>query len=538
MQIDIQSASSTDTDHLQTPKPIQLKGFEKNAQRYADYLVDESKLRGGTADHLLFPECEEQLQAILINAWKSGNKLTVSSGRTGLVGGAVPFGGSVLSMEKMDRILDSKWDEDNQKWLLTVQPGVSLDRLRRFLDSGGQSESTEKPVSETMDKFLAESRNWFYPPDPTEKLAHIGGTVSTDASGSRSYAFGSTRHHIESIRLVLTNGAVLAVNRGEIDIRDHDVLHIYGPAGLLTIPIHTHARPIIKNTAGYYLDHSVDLLDLLIGSEGTLGVISEITLSLRKKPESILGLVICFGDEQSCFDCVANARSTKSSVSPVSIEFLDTNAIDLLKQHGKWNAVLAEEARAVIYLEQPYQEADFEQIMADYEELLGQNGVDIDRTWAGFEPKVLNEMESFRHALPEIVNTVVAQNQTTCPELHKISTDFVIPDENFARMYRLYRETLNQENIPHVIFGHIGENHLHVNMLPIDMDAFEKAKLIYVELAQNAIQLGGSISGEHGIGKIKRHLMKLMFSSEELQNFKTIKEGFDPKGLLNPGNLF
>ena len=154
----------------------------------------------------------------------------------------------------------------------------------------------------------------------------------------------------------------------------------------------------------------------------------------------------------------------------------------------------------------------------------------------------------FRHLVPETVNKIIGQRQKKMPHLQKISTDFVLPSVAMKEMYDFYRQILDKENIEYVIFGHIGENHLHVNILPQNDSELEKATRIYRQLAKKAAKLKGSLSGEHGIGKIKKFLLPMMFTEKQINEMKTLKKSLaamhqikiamDPKSILGQGTLF
>jgi len=183
--------------------------------RYQSYLSDESGLGPGTASILFLPNDEAQIAAFLREMNERRMPVTVSGGRTGIVGGAVPQGGSVLSLESMKRIVGIRWDNESQEWRMTVQPGITLRELQQRIATKNFEENTNESWKD-LPRFLKDSNQYFYPPDPTEDLASLGGTVATDASGARTYFYGRTREHIRNIRVVLTNGEVILFAVGNI----------------------------------------------------------------------------------------------------------------------------------------------------------------------------------------------------------------------------------------------------------------------------------------------------------------------------------
>src|SRR5690606_2982670 len=217
-----------------------------------DYLVDASNMPGGHAERLFLPETEEEVAAILREANAAGIPVTVSGARTGTVGGAIPFGGYVISMERLNRI--KSIDRDAMR--AVVEPGVILGDLAKAVEAEGL----------------------FYPPDPTEWSCQVGGTVATNASGARSFKYGATRRYVERIRVALADGDVLEFRRGENRASSAGIATIQTPEDkIIGIRVPSYERPhVSKNVSGYFTEPEMDVIDLFIGSEGTLGVITEV----------------------------------------------------------------------------------------------------------------------------------------------------------------------------------------------------------------------------------------------------------------------
>ena len=147
-------------------------------------------------------------------------------------------------------------------------------------------------------------------------------------------------------------------------------------------------------------------------------------------------------------------------------------------------------------------------------------------------------MKKFRHAIPESINMLIGEHKKAIPELTKLGTDMSVPDGRLEEVMRMYHDGLAAAGLDYVIFGHIGNNHVHVNILPRSMEEYEMGRALYLEWARQIVAMGGSVSAEHGIGKIKTEFLKLMFGDEGIQRMRQVKELFDPAGLLNRGNLF
>ena len=165
--------------------------------------------------------------------------------------------------------------------------------------------------------------------------------------------------------------------------------------------------------------------------------------------------------------------------------------------------------------------------------LLEKHGADLERSWFTTNEQDLEKMRDFRHALPVTVNERIAKYKQ-----RKVGTDMAVPDENFPNFLQYYKETLDASGLDYVIFGHIGDCHLHANMLPKDAAEAEKARHIYGRCVAQAIMLGGTVSAEHGIGKLKRKYLAAMMGERYLNEMAELKRAFDPNGILGRGNMF
>jgi D-lactate dehydrogenase (cytochrome) len=170
--------------------------------------------------------------------------------------------------------------------------------------------------------------------------------------------------------------------------------------------------------------------------------------------------------------------------------------------------------------------------------IITETGGSEDNCWCATTAAELNTLKTFRHAAPELVNLKIDEHRKEHPLLTKLGTDMSAPDSKLETIMQMYREGLHAEALEYVIFGHIGNNHLHVNIIPKNMKEYTAGKELYLTWAKKIIDLGGSISAEHGIGKIKTPLLELMYGKDGITQMKKTKSVFDPKGILNPGTLF
>ena len=460
-----------------------------NSDEIEDFLGDASFIRGGHAERVVLPDSIEEVAEVLAAANGDRTPVTVSGAGTGTVGGRVPFGGIVLATDRLNRIKSIEAD-DHGGGRAVAEAGVILADFQRAVDQKGL----------------------LYPPDPTERGAFLGGTVATNASGARTFKYGPTRNYIERLKVVLASGEVLDLRRGERDFLD--------------IPVPTYRRPATrKNATGYFVAPDMDALDLFIGSEGTLAVICEIETRLVPKPQGLLSGVVFFTNEADVLAFVIEART----LSARAIEFFDDQSLNFLRE--KYPEV-PEEAAGAIFFEQETTDLTEEPILNDWLALLDKHHA-VPDSWFATNEQDQARLREFRHQLPVLMNEWFAHYKQ-----RKVSTDMAVPDDAFAGLFRLYQDTLRTSGLRYTIFGHIGDNHVHVNILPRDEDEGTRARELYVQFLKYAASVGGTLSAEHGVGKLKRDYLRLFFTDEQLREMAAVKKALDPNGILGRGNIF
>ncbi len=449
------------------------------------YLADASSYRG-RADELLLPENEAAVVEIMRRASAAGMPVTLSGGGSGLTGGRVPDGGWLVSLEKLNSI--------------QVHQGYAVCGAGATL---------------TAIQAAAAPSKQFYGPDPTEYSAAIGGTVATNASGSRSFLYRDTRRHIRALRVVLANGEVLSLRRGEKP-------HFPIPA----IP----APDVRKNTAGYFMREGMDFIDLFIGSEGTLGAVTEVEVALLPLPEGLFTGVVFFESDEAALDAVDTWRPIPGLRM---LEYIDASSLDLVRLRFP---AIPPAARAAILTEQEIggSDAATEEAADAWISRMKASAALAEGSWFATSAADRERFRQFRHALPEVVNEMARRRGLTT-----VGTDFSVPVAKSREMLRFYRETLDREFPGQcAIFGHIGDAHVHANFLCADDEQWQTAVRLMTTFAAKAVELGGSVSAEHGLGKRKRHLLPLQFSSAEIETMKSMKRRLDPQWLIGRGNLF
>jgi D-lactate dehydrogenase (cytochrome) len=480
-----------------------------------NYLTDASNLPGGHAERLFVPETADDVAEVLREANEKGIAVTVSGARTGTVGGAIPFGGYVISLERLGKIKSI----DKETMTAVVEPGVVLADFTKAVEAEGL----------------------FYPPDPTEWSCQIGGTVATNASGARSFKYGATREFVTGLNIVLADGEMMRLKRGGSFSDESGVVELKTESGrVIQAKIPTYARPDVrKNVSGYFNETPVDAIDLFIGSEGTLGVITEIELRLVARPEGFFSGIVFFEREADLLKFVDEAKiksisnlksQISNSLSATLIEFFDDRALSFISE--KFPETPTGMAGATFFEQETTAENE-DALLESWNELLEKHGADLERSWFTTNEQDREKMRAFRHALPVSVNERVVRNRQK-----KTGTDMAVPDENFAGFLKFNKDTLNASGIDYVIFGHIGDCHLHANLLPKDDAEAERSRHLYGRFVAQAIMLGGTVSAEHGIGKLKAKYLYVMMGERYLNEMAELKRAFDPRGILGRGNMF
>ncbi len=519
----------------------QVIGKDIISLSYPTYLCDESKLDGGFADYLFFPTNESQIVAIINMIREKKSTLTISGARTGVVGSAVPFGGAVISFDEMKSIIGLDYDKNTSRWFVRLQPGVTLLTLQEVLSNKDFTDEHNLSVNNAVQEFKETDKKYFYPVDPTELTASLGGCVGANASGARSFKYGATRKWIKRLRVVLSSGEAISIERGEYMSKEGKFL-LQTEDGSQEISLPHYVVPKAKNAAGLYVDQEVDLIDVFIGSEGIIGVITEIDLWLVELPQ-LLSNVLFFKSEGDAIKFVQHLKSN-NILKPEFIEYFDSNSFFLLhKKQEKTPNFLKEtpisaEEQCAIFFDLEYKEEEIENVFNVLEKVANNCNSSLDCGFCGYDKRERDNLRKLRHAIPEIVNDIISKRKRLFPKLHKLGTDMSVTDEHLEDMMQLYHKLIREKNLDYAIWGHIGDNHVHVNILPKDMQELETGKEIYMQFALKAIEYNGSISAEHGIGKIKHKYLEVMYGEKGIEEMKRLKLQFDPLKLFNIGNMF
>jgi glycolate oxidase len=429
----------------------------------ASYGGDESHLEPVAPAAVIRARSREDVRATLEVAGEAGVPVTPRSGGTGKSGGAIPVrGGWVLALAGLDQIVEV--DEENL--VVVAQPGVVTGRLHEEV----------------------EARGLFFPPDPASlETCCLGGNVAENAGGPRAFKYGVTSHYVLGLEVVV-------------------------PAGARCLRV---GRRTVKGVAGY------DVTSLLVGSEGTLGVFTEVTLRLVPRPQAVRTLLGLFADPAAAGRAVS--RMVRDGLVPRVIELLDGTSVETLRSARKLPFPAA--AGAVLLVEVDGDERGLdEQVERVAAACEAQGCVDVLAMRTQAEARAL---WAGRRELSELLTRSAG---------HKLADDIVVPRSAIAEMIQLSEAIGARHDVRVATYGHAGDGNLHVNVL-WDGDDGASATMALEEIVTAAVRLGGTITGEHGVGAAKRHLLRLEQSPELIALQRQLKSVFDPSGVLNPGKV-
>lgn len=444
------------------------------------YAEDVSGLVG-RPEALARPETAAEVAEIVAECRDGGAPLTPVGLRSSTTGSSVAMEGAIISLEKMDRILDI----DPVRRTATAQPGINLAAFKQEIARAGL----------------------FYPPDPTSEAdCCLGGSVATNASGSRTYRYGPTRLWIRELSLVLGTGGLLTASRVVSD----------------------------KNTTGYYgLQNPVDLF---VGSEGTLGIVTEVTVSLLPAPEAFYGAMAFFPDIATALSFVREVDASRA-LAPRCLELFDDGSLELIRPHAE-RLSIPEGAGAGIFfeVEVPAARGAAARDLETWLPVLERTGALVDETLVAETAAQQAELRSLRHRVPETLNERARAYRDDGGR--KISTDWAVPlefaEEALAKADEAVRTLFGGEFYR---YGHIGNGHPHYNLMAADADAVQCGLEAVHEMCRSAVRLGGAVTAEHGVGKIKRPFVAYQFPPIVLEAMRAVKRAFDPAAILAPGNI-
>ncbi len=457
-------------------KIVGRKNLILDPEKMADYSHDEFWLTeiARMPEVVVKPQSTEQVSEILRLAEGERIPVTPRGGATGLCGGCVPsFGGIVLSLEKMNRIVEV--DKENQ--MSVVEAGVTLKDFYEAVEEAGL----------------------FFPPHPGEESAMFGGLVATNAGGSRAVKYGVIRNYVRGLEVVLPGGSVV---------------HLGGK--------------LMKSSTGY------SLLNLMVGSEGTLGVVTRATIQLMPPSQATRSLIIPYDDLEDAIDTVPLLMRRK--ILPMAVEFMEKEVVQITEEFLKKKWPCSQGKTFLLIILDASGEEEMNRLSETVAEVCMQKGA-LDVYVADSPDKqrlVLDIRSKFYEALKAGVVEVL---------------DISVPRAEIARHVRRVHEISVKHGIWLPTYGHAADGNVHTHimkaryeggrLIPVPEDEWrKKSELVREELYRDCKERGGVISGEHGIGVVKKNFLSYVLGKEEIQLMKGIKKIFDPHHILNPGKIF
>ncbi len=431
------------------------------------YGQDETEDYVFPPDVVVKPETPQEISAIMRIATASGIPVTPRGGGTGLSGGALPIhGGICLSMERFDKILTI----DAQNFQAEVEPGVTTQRLQEEVEKLGL----------------------FYPPDPSSRgTSHMGGNVSENAGGPRAVKYGVTRDYILAFEAVLPTGEIIRTGAG-----------------------------VLKNSTGY------NLTQLLIGSEGTLAIITKIRVKLIPLPRLRRLVLVPFDSLESAASAVA--AIFQRGITPSALEFMERSAVKAAEDKLQKNWPNGDAgAQLLIEVDGNHEDLLMEQLgtIAEVVEQFGAQDVVL-----ADDPVKVADIWALRRSIGEAVKSISAYKEE----------DTVVPRAELPKLVRGVKEICGRYGITAICYGHAGDGNCHVNILKGNLtDEVWNKQLDEAirEIFHYTVSLGGTISGEHGIGYSQRGYLSIAIGETERRLMREIKKTFDPAGILNPGKI-
>lgn len=435
----------------------------------------------GRATGLVRPASTADVAELVTQCATDHTRILPIGCQTATTGAAVPLDDLVVSLTGMTGVVDI----DAKRRIAEVLPGtITWDLKQTVADEG-----------------------LYYPPDPTsEKECTIGGNVVCNASGARSFRWGMTAPWVEGIEVVTGRGETHRFFRRGMD----------------------------KNTAGYGPFH--DPVSLFVGAEGTLGVVTRIWVRLIEDPGPFFAFVVFFGSLENALQTAVGYRTRKLGPSPRCCELFDGEALRILATHPK-APVVPDKAGAALYLEFDARERDLEQVISQDVAPLSTHGALLDDTMVGESLGEKALIRELRHHIPETCNSLAAQHHKTGGL--KVSSEFCVPPDKILEMMDFVAKTAAHHGPDLLVrYGHIGNGHPHVFTRGRNAAEVASLKKLAAIWCRKAVALGGTVSGEHGIGKTRTYLLPIQYPPHIIDAMKAVKRVFDPSGIFAVGNVF
>jgi len=522
------------------PHPAGTKAeLNRGEESVAAHLQDAAHFPGGRADAVARPRSEGEVAALLFEA----KRVLPIGAQSSVTGGATPTGGLLISTDRLTEIADAGPTH------VRVGAGVPLEALQAHLRASGR----------------------WYPPAPTFMGAFTGGVVATNAAGAATFKYGTTRSWVDGLTVMLPCGHVLDLERGSVSADPHRGFAIRCPDGERRFLPGSYTMPDVpKCSAGYFAAPEMDLIDLFIGSEGTLGIIVDATLRVAPMPGATALALVPMTDEASGLALVNELREASRKtwwsedpcgIDVAAIEHLDRRCLEVLHEDGvdRLQQVNIPEGTALLLLVQLEFSTNLTAAQV-YDDIAGamSDGTDssitrfcrllsahgaLDRTEIA-APGNLRRTQQFlalREGAPTGVNRRVGDaRRLVDARIDKTAADMIVPFDRFADMMVMYREGYESRGLDYAIWGHVSDGNVHPNVIPRSHADVLKGREAILEFGREVVRLGGSPLAEHGVGRstIKQTLLRQLYGERGIEQMRAIKREIDPDWKLAPGVIF
>lgn len=524
------------------PDPGGDVAVERGSDAVGGFLEDAAHHPGGHAAGVAHPATEAEVGALL----RSGQPVLPVGAQSSLTGGATPLGEIVVTTRRLNRIVTA--------------------------GSGGITAQAGVPIAELQDA-LARCDAW-YPPVPTFEGACIGGTAATNAAGAATFKYGATRDWVRGLKVVLVDGSLLKLHRGEYRAHPDGYFELHGGGGVRRIPLPEYRMPDVpKRSAGYFARPGMDAVDLFIGSEGTLGVVTEVSCDVVSPRPEICLVWLTVPDAAGALALVAalrrEAQATWRSRDPrgldvAAVEHLDRRSLELVREDGadRRHGVDVPADAAVALLVQlelppggvPNSDAAYDQIggalapgapdtpLVRLCRMLDRAGV-LDRAEIALpcDGRRQDQLRAIREAVPEAVNRrVKAAQRDVDAGIRKTAADMIVPFERFPDSLEVFRNAFERRGLDYAIWGHISDANVHPNVIPRSLADMERGHAAIMACGRAVIGMGGCPLAEHGVGRnrVKQALLNELYGDEGVAAMRAVKAALDPRGVLAQGVLF
>ena len=391
----------------------------------------------------------------------------------------------------------------------------------------------------------------FYPPVPTYDGAFVGGTIATNAAGPATFKYGSARRWVEALTIVLADGSILELHRGDITASPDGWLDLPLASGTpVRIPVPAYVMPdVAKLSAGYFARPGMDLIDLFIGSEGTLGFITDATLRVVPLPRRLVALITVASDARAVR--LTAALRNKAESYPGATAALDVSAVEYMDSRSL--ALVPDEVFQRANVPRPMPDAGFllaqievdgsgDESLEQLDEALTACAVDRDPDVAlPGDDRGAARLFALREGVPSSVNARIAAVKARLQQdVEKTAGDMIVPFDRLEESLSLYRSTFERHGLEYAIWGHVSDGNMHPNVVPGSMDDVSRGRVALLEIARGIMAMGGAPLAEHGVGRsaLKQQMLRDLYGDRGIEDMRAVKRALDPDWKFASGVLF